>query len=171
LCAVCINKMLKITFEQSHSSIFRALYHGMVHAVFQPAVFWAKPGSDLYAALKNAFDVIITNSHVKLHLLKEVLNRCKDHWTPFSQSSPVVTLEIQYPADFVLSRAVAINCVAIESPCLISACDHIEFFLHCLTYVPPTTKDIKSLEQISKYSGLVDNVLSVGECYELTFSP
>ena len=155
--------MVRMTFEQSHSSIFRPLYHGMVQAIFQPAVFKAKPGSRLHAALKAAFAEIITNSRLKLHLLGEVLSQCIDFWIP-ERYVGYFTRDEQYPT-FIVKFDVAKLAQAskVESIYLASTCDHLDFFLHCLTYIPPTTKDVKSLEQVAKHSGLVDVDLHVGE--------
>ena len=166
MCALCVTKMMKMTFELSHSSLFRRLYHHLVVAVFQPSILAAKPGSNLYCSLTDAFDEVMSNSEHKLYLLEDVLARCTSFW--FQEQSNHCDFNMTILKSLILSESFAqTNGKMSEPPSgLLSAYNHIDFLIHCLTYIPPTTKDVKVLEQVARLSGLLENGLGIGKCGE-----
>lgn len=146
VCASCINSMIKITFDLCHSSIFRELYQCLVTAVFQPSILSAGSHSILFNTVDHVLTLIKTQSHHKLGLLNSVTNLCKLFWTYNYNERKIPCFSLAYVND-LLTHEVALNVIDAKSVNIQSAFNCIDFFLYCLSYSPPSVKDIKFIEQ------------------------
>ena len=147
VCASCIDSMLRITFELCHSSTFRKLFKCFIEAVFQSSILFAESGSVLFHSLNSTFVQIQSHSQQKLGLLGPALCACKSCWSPKNGPNIDEINSISYLVKYILSQSALFEKSSIQSFSILSAFNHLDFLLHCLTYSPPSLKDIKSFEQ------------------------
>ncbi|XP_076800075.1 tRNA (guanosine(18)-2'-O)-methyltransferase TARBP1-like isoform X2 [Clavelina lepadiformis] len=182
----CINALWKTTCDNISSSSFRKLYKHFVSAVFQANILSALFENPVSVALTELSNDIANRSKLKLGLLSDVI-LC---WVSFSESGlsnsadrpcsghnnnnedviDVKTNEEDLNSNpqnatlddllQIFAKQFELPIVPLCSPPLLSLYERIIFFVHCLIYLGPSTKDIVLTQTAVEHAQTMDEIIA-----------